>query len=441
MVKKFFIKTYGCQMNVHDSEYMATILKGMGYIPVRSEKVADIILLNTCTVRKKAEQKAYSFLGRLKYQKKHRPLIIGVGGCVAQQEGERLLRRMPHVDLLFGTHQIYILPELIDKLNQKEKICETHFTYQLEPPERVLPFPLYNKLRAYITIIQGCNNFCTYCIVPYVRGREISRSSENILEEAKMLLDRGIKEIVLLGQNVNSYGQDRKEEVSFPELLRRVGTLQKLRRLRFLTSHPKDLTLDLIKTFKEIEALCEQIHLPVQSGSDRILKKMNRRYTREDYLKKIEMLRKACPEIAITTDIIVGFPGETEKDFEGTISLLQEVSFDDIFAFKYSDRPPAKAVEFKEKISEKIKAERLAAIHEVQTPITKEKRKEKVGRKVEVLLDSYSKRSLMELSGRTRCNRVVNVRADSNLLGHLVEVEIEEALSHSLRGKVIKVFD
>ncbi len=441
MAKKFFIKTYGCQMNVHDSEYMATILKSMGYILTSSEKKADIILLNTCTVRKKPEQKAYSFLGRLKHQKEHRPLIIGVGGCVAQQEGERLLKHMPYVDFVFGTHQIYRLPELINNLNQKEKVCETNFTYQLEPPKKIIPFALYNKFRAYLTIMQGCNNFCTYCIVPYVRGREISRRSENILQEAKMLLDSGIKEIILLGQNVNSYGQDLKEDVSFPELLRRVGTLSKLRRLRFLTSHPKDLTLDLIKSFGDIETLCEQIHLPAQSGSDRILKKMNRRYTRGDYIKKIEMLRKVCPEIAITTDIIVGFPGETEKDFEETISLLQEVSFDDIFAFKYSDRPPAKAVEFKEKIGEKVKAERLAVVHEVQTPITKGKYKEKVGRRVEVLLDSYSKRSSMELSGRTRCNRVVNVRAEPSLLGHLVEVEVEEPLSHSLRGRIIKVFD
>ena len=441
MAKKFFIKTYGCQMNVHDSEYMAALLKGVGYIPTTSKEEADIILLNTCTVRKKPEQKAYSFLGRLKYQKRHRPLIIGVGGCLAQQQGELLLKRMPHIDFVFGTHQIYRLPEIIRKLNKnkKGKICETNFSYQLEPPKGVIP--TFNKFRAYITIMQGCNNFCTYCIVPYVRGREISRRSESILEEAKRLLDMGVKEIILLGQNVNSYGKDRKEEISFAELIRKVGNLPKLRRLRFLTSHPKDLTLDLIKTFKEVETLCEQIHLPVQCGSNRILKKMNRRYSREDYLKKIEMLRKVCPEIAITTDIIVGFPGETEKDFKQTISLLQEVSFDDIFAFKYSDRPPAKAVGFKEKVSEEIKAERLAAVHEVQAPITKAKNREKVGQRLEVLLDDYSKRGEMGLSGRTRCNRVVNVRAEASLLGHLVEVEIDEALSHSLRGRIIKVLD
>lgn len=442
MKGKFFIETYGCQMNVHDSEYMATLLEKAGYIETKDVKKADIIIVNTCAVRQKSEEKVYSFLGRLKSLKKKKPdLIIGVGGCVAQKEGEKILKKMPFVDLVFGTHQLYRILEFIEYIKEnKKQICFIEFN-QIEPPYDLIPFPRDGYGRAYITIIQGCNNFCTYCIVPYVRGRIISRKSEKILQEAKTLVEQGVKEIILLGQNVNAYGQDRPDEISFPELLHSLAKIPGLKRLRFITSHPKDLSLELIKTFGEIDILCEQIHLPVQAGSDRILKKMGRKYTRSDYLKKIEALRKICPNIAITTDIIVGFPGETEDDFKDTLSLLKEVEFDAIFAFKYSDRPPAKAVLFPDKIDEKIKAERLKTVLEIQAPITEAKNKEKEGKVVEVLLDNYSKKDPNQLSGRTRCYRVVNVEAEPKLLGHLVEVKIERALAHSLRGKVVKIID
>ncbi len=425
-------------MNVHDSEYMATLLEEAGYREASTLKKADVILLNTCAVRQKAEEKVYSLLGRLKFLKKKRPdIIIGVGGCVAQKEGERILKRMPHVDLVFGTHQFYHVAEFIEKVRQnRARICCVDFSYQLEPPRRIIPLPRESKVRAYVTIMQGCNNFCTYCIVPYVRGREVSRRSEDIIEEIKRLLDMGIKEVILLGQNVNSYGQDRSDEISFAELLRRINKLPGLKRLRFITSHPKDISKELIRAFGELETLCEYIHLPVQSGSDRILKMMNRKYTRSDYLRKIESLRKVRPDIAISTDLIVGFPGETEADFKETLSILKEVEYDTIFAFKYSDRPPAKAVTFKDKVREEVKKERLERVLALQAPITERKNKALEGKVVEVLLDTYSKRG-NQLSGRTRCHRVVNVAAENGLLGQLVKVKIKEALAHSLRGEVV----
>ncbi|MDL1965493.1 MAG: tRNA (N6-isopentenyl adenosine(37)-C2)-methylthiotransferase MiaB [Candidatus Desulfofervidus auxilii] len=442
MKGKFFIQTYGCQMNVHDTEYMCAILNKAGYAQAQTLKEADIILLNTCAVRQKAEEKVYSFLGRLKaFKKRHPGLIIGVGGCVAQKEGERILKRIPYIDLVFGTHQFFRVAELIEEVKKNgHRICCIDYTYQLEPPCHV--FPLSHKMygRAYLTIMQGCDNFCSYCIVPYVRGRQISRRSENVINEAKRLLDVGIKEIILLGQNVNSYGQDRPEEISFSELLFKINKLPGLKRLRFITSHPKDISPDVIKAFADLDTLCEHIHLPVQSGSDRILKRMGRKYTRSEYLQKIEALRKTCPEISITTDLIVGFPGETKKDFKDTISLLQEVEFDAIFAFRYSDRPPAKAVSFSKKIDEQEKAERLSEVLEIQAPITERKNRAKKGRLLEVLLDSYSKQGY-QLCGRTRCNRVVNVEGDESLMGHIVEVIIEEVLAHSLKGKVVKILD
>jgi len=440
---RFFIQTYGCQMNVHDAEYMASLLEEEGYVQTNLPQEADVYLINTCAVRQKAEGKVYSLLGRLKFLKRKNPnLIIGVGGCVAQKEAERILTRMPHVDLVFGTHQFYRISEFIRHIKEKkERICCTDFNHNQEPPCTLVPKPRESPVRAYITIMQGCNNFCTYCIVPYVRGREVSRKSEQILAEAQKLVEGGVKEIILLGQNVNSYGQDRPDEISFPELLRRLDKLPSLRRLRFITSHPKDLSPELIQAFSELESLCEQIHLPVQSGSDRILKRMGRKYTRKDYLQKIEALRKACPEIAITTDLIVGFPGETDADFKQTLSLLEEVQFDAIFAFKYSDRPPAKAISFSDKINEKTKADRLTQVFNLQGPITEKKNRAKEGKILEVLLDTHSKRNPQEIAGRTRCNRIVNVRAGLGLLGKLVEVKIEKALPHSLRGEIVKVLD
>ncbi len=425
-------------MNVHDSEYMAFLLEANGYRQTNNPKEANIILLNTCAVRQKAEEKVYSLLGRLKPLKKKRPeVIIGVTGCVAQKEGQRILERMPHVDLVLGTHQFYRIAEFIETVKrERQQVCCTEFNYQLEPPQRVIPLPRQSQVRAYVTIMQGCNNFCTYCIVPYVRGREISRKSQDVIEEVKRLLDMGIKEVILLGQNVNSYGKDRKGEISFAELLRRIDKLPGLKRLRFITSHPKDISEELIQAFGELESLCEYIHLPAQSGSDRILKLMNRKYTRSEYLRKIEALRKVRPNLAISTDLIVGFPGETEEDFKQTLSLLKEVEYDTIFAFKYSDRPPAKAVNFKGKIPEDVKKERLEELLEFQAPITQRKNQALEGKVVEVLLDTNSKRG-NQLSGRTRCHRVVNVAAPKQLIGQIVQVKIEEALAHSLRGRII----
>jgi tRNA-2-methylthio-N6-dimethylallyladenosine synthase len=440
--EKFFIQTYGCQMNLHDTEYMFALLTKRGYTRTKILEEADIVLLNTCAVRQRAEKKTYSFLGRLKSLKKRRPnLIIGVGGCVAQKQGKRLIKKMPHIDLVFGTHQFYYLSRFIEQVRKNgNHLCCVDYTYKLESPFNLVPLPYKGYVRAYLTIMQGCNNFCTYCIVPYVRGKEVSRRSKDIIKEAKKLLDMGVKEVILLGQNVNSYGQDRADEISFAQLLAFLDNLAGLKRLRFITSHPKDISLELIKAFSELNTLCEHIHLPVQSGSDRVLKKMGRKYTKAQYLQKIKALRKVCPEIAITTDLIVGFPGETESDFKETLSLLEEVQFDSVFAFKYSDRPPAKASYFSKKIDKKIKEQRLAEVLCLQASITERKNKAKEGKVLEVLLDSQSKRG-EQLCGRSRCNRVVNVGGDKDLVGKIIDVKIEKALPHSLRGKIIRVLN
>ena len=349
--KAAFIQTFGCQMNEHDSEKMARILEENEYIMTDDMAAAYLILLNTCSIREKAEHKVFSSLGRLKRFKQRNPgLIIGVGGCVAQQEGERLLRRVPHLDMVFGTHNIHKLPELISAVEETGgRIAETDM-YDFVPSLKGFSIPSEGQVKSHVTIMQGCNNYCSYCIVPYVRGREMSRSSREILDEIRALSERGVKEVSLLGQNVNSYGKGLGEEVTFPELLCSINDISGIERIRFTTSHPKDLSEELINSFRDLERLCEHIHLPVQSGSDSILKAMNRKYTASYYIEKVTELRDACPEISITSDIIVGFPGETEEDFEKTLELMRRVEFDNVFSFKYSDRFETRASQLPGKI-------------------------------------------------------------------------------------------
>lgn len=458
MPEKFlFINTMGCQMNVYDSDQIRNRLAPMGYTTTEDLNQADIIIANTCSIRDKAEQKAFSFLGRLAPLKQRRPdLIIAIGGCVAQQEGKRILKRMPYVDLVFGTQAIGRLPKLIQRIADTQcRLVDTQIAEAIGPEDfAVSPYPK-TEISAFVTIMRGCDNYCTYCIVPYVRGRESSRSPQDILMEIGDLVDQGVREVTLLGQNVNSFGK-KEGYGTFAYLLEQVACIEGLERIRFTTSHPKDLSMELIQRFKSLDKLCNHIHLPVQSGSKTILKRMNRRYTPEQYLKKIDQLRAACPEIAITSDIIVGFPGETEADFASTLDLIRRVKFDGLFAFIYSDRPNAPAVRFADKIAESVKKERLQEVLDLQGAFTLSKHQEMVGTIQEILIDGMSKHRVgaktedktaesspgRQWSGRTMTNKIVHFKQEDKtgdlnqmLTGKLMKIMIEEALPHCLWGR------
>ena len=437
-MRTFYIKTFGCQMNDHDSERIAEILKARDFAAANEPEKANLILLNTCSIREKSQHKVYSLLGRLKHlKKKNKNLIIGVCGCVAQQEKNRIMERMPHVDLVFGTHQIFKLPKMLDEIAQKnKKVVEADFL------KDGFHFVKYNKTYSefsaskYVTITNGCNNFCSYCIVPYVRGPENSRPINDIITEIKNMAGKGTKEVTLIGQNVNSYGKDFKPKVMFQKLLDNISKINGLERIRFTTSHPKDLSDDLVKCFNKLPKLCEHIHLPVQSGSNRILKAMNRKYMIEDYVRIIEKLRKSCPNIAITTDLIVGFPGETDEDFQKTIDLVKKVRFDNFFSFKYSPRPGTNAAQLADDVPELEKKKRLSYLQKLQEMITEEIDKSYKDKVCEVLVEGYSKNSKEKLTGRTRTNKIVNFYADKSLIGEIVKVKITQIYKHSLGAEV-----
>ncbi|MBN1840900.1 MAG: tRNA (N6-isopentenyl adenosine(37)-C2)-methylthiotransferase MiaB [Deltaproteobacteria bacterium] len=434
--KRVHIITMGCQMNVYDSEQMERLLATMNYRPTSHQEKADLIILNTCSIRDKAEHKVYSHLGRLARLKLKRPnLVIGVGGCVAQQEGDRLLKRAPHVDIVFGTFSISRLPSLIRRVtHEKKQAVDVEPTGTVEP-SHIKPTNFQEaRAKAFVTIIRGCDNFCTYCVVPYLRGRELSRRPQRILEEIRHLVARGVREVTLLGQNVNSYGLKNGHSLDFPALLEAVNDVEGLRRLRFTTSHPKDLSDKLIRAFGRLDKLAPHIHLPVQSGSDRILKRMNRGYTRGNYLARIEKLRKAQPNIAITSDIIVGFPGEGETDFEETLNLVESVGFDNLYIFKYSNRKNTPAFRFSDKVQEAVKGERFARLLELQSKITLDKNRALVGTVQEVLIEGLSKKGYDQVTGHTPCNKTVNFSDEKLRVGQLVHVNIADAFSHSLLG-------
>jgi len=438
MEKRVYIETYGCQMNEHDTERILRLLAGSHYLETKDAQEADLILINTCSVREKPEHKVYSALGRYKWLKEKRGAIIGVAGCVAQQEGDRLLDRVPYLDMVIGTHAIPMLPQLLQKIEFfGQRICETGFDPEGNYLKTILPQKPLDKVKSYVTIMQGCDHFCSYCIVPYVRGREKSRSSREIIEEVRHLAEMGVKEIFLLGQNVNSYGKGLEEEINFPKLLRRINEIEGLQRIRFTTSHPKDLSEELIQAFSKLPKLCEHIHLPFQSGSDKILKAMHRGYTKDSYLEKIDRLKEVCPFIAVTSDVIVGFPGEEEKDFEETLDLIRKVRFDDLFSFKYSPRKGTRAAQFTDKVEEKVKQDRLSILQEIQGGITLQKNQEIEGRVEEVLVEGWSKQSEKDITGRTRTNKIVNFEGDLELVGKLVPVQITKAYPHSLRGEIV----
>lgn len=437
-MEKFYIETYGCQMNEADSEYMASVLLSVGYQASLTLEDADIILVNTCSIREKAETKVLSFLGRVFPFKKKNNAVLGVCGCVARKEGENLIKKAPYLDMVFGPHHISRLPDFINAVRiDNRKVVEVTDKNEIERESNLV---VPSGIRAMVPIMQGCNNFCSFCIVPFVRGREISRKSEEIISEINHLVSKGVKEVMLLGQNVNSYGNDLKIDNGFVRLLEQVNAIDGLERIRFTTSHPKDLTDELIAAFGNLNKLCHHIHLPVQSGSDKILALMNRKYDSKTYLTLIDKLRKVSPDIAITTDIIVGFPSEEEADFKATIELVKKVEFDGAFSFKYSARPKTKAASMPAQVPEDIKQKRLEELQELQKEITYKKNRALEGKVLRVLVESTNKRNNAEFSGRTPCFRILNFSVTdptTNLIGKILNVRVSRGLKNSLKGEVV----
>ncbi|MGO9379110.1 MAG: tRNA (N6-isopentenyl adenosine(37)-C2)-methylthiotransferase MiaB [Dissulfurispiraceae bacterium] len=431
MDKTFYIETFGCQMNVHDSEKMSGTLKSEGYSEVDNPGDADLIVFNTCSIREKAEQKFFSRLGRFKSLKKRNPnLKIAVAGCIAQQEGAKILQRTPYIDFIIGPQNIHVLGKLgvrgTDAVACQENPLIAESDYVVDRKDHI---------KALVTIMYGCNNFCSYCVVPHTRGPEQSRPSKKILTEIRGLAREGFKEVTLLGQNVNSYRSD----LDFVGLLSDINKIDGLERIRFITSHPKDLSDSLIAAIRDLKKVCEHIHLPLQSGSSRILELMNRHYNYTDYMNKIESLRRAIPSIAITTDIISGFPQETEEDHNWTIRALKEAEFDGIFAFNYSPRPDTKAASLTGHIDNLTQSRRLSEILDLQNSITDRKNRDLEGSIQEILVETETAwNSKPFLTGRTRTNKIVNISADGRIeSSDMVRVKIIKAKRHSLQGKIL----
>lgn len=435
--RTYFVETYGCQMNVRDSQTLAGILERMGYTPAAAREDADAVIFNTCCVREGAEERLLGNLGVLKPLKQQRPdMLIMVCGCMMQEPGmaESIRRRFRFVDVVFGTHNPHCLPELM-----YQALTEHMPAYQLWEKEQGIvedmPVLREHSASAWINIMYGCNNFCSYCIVPYVRGRERSRQSADILREARALAGQGVKEITLLGQNVNSYGKEN-DEISFPLLLKELDQIDGIERIRFMTSHPKDLSDELIEVMAQGRHICKYIHLPVQSGSNRILSLMNRRYTREDYFLLIQKLRQAMPEIAISTDIIVGFPTETEQDFEDTLDLYRRVGFHSAFTFIYSKRKGTPAAEMPGQVYERDAKARIARLIKLAEECTLAANKKYEGRSYPVLVEGISKRNGNMVSGRTDCGRMVNFAGTEQLIGQIVNVKITQTKLNTLLGEM-----
>lgn len=438
--KSFHIQTFGCQMNEHDSERLAGMLEELGYTENNNKKAADVAIINTCSVRENADKRFFGTLGQLKKVKEERPdVVVAVCGCMMQQQHiiDTLKAKYPWVDLIFGTHNLHEFPRLLTNvLNERSKVVDVWENggeiIEGLPAKRMYPF------KAFVNIMYGCNNFCTYCIVPFTRGRERSRHPDEIINEVKGLVDSGVKEITLLGQNVNSYGNGSGFSVDFADLIYLLNDIEGLERIRFMTSHPKDLSDKLIQAYKDCDKLCNYIHLPVQSGSSEILKRMNRRYSKEDYLLLISKLKSAVPEIAITTDIIVGFPGESEEDFEETLDLVKQVRFDSAFTFLYSIRKGTPAEKFTDQVPEALKHERFNRLIDLLNEIAAEKNKACESQVLSVLVEGPSKTNSKTFTGRTESGKIVNFRGTPDLTGQIISVKITEGKTFSLFGDVIE---
>lgn len=442
---KFHITTFGCQMNVHDSQWLARALEARGWEQA-DESGAQVYIVNTCSVRDKPEQKVYSELGRFAARAaKDSTVFAAVGGCVAQQVGEGFFKRFPYVRLVFGTDGIATAPDALERIAEGAEDRIALLDFDEIYPERDMATgtcsDLHKNRQAFVNIMQGCDNFCTYCIVPFTRGRQKSRHPDQVLAECRGLVRAGVREITLLGQNVNSFGQDKGGVgVTFAELLRMVAEIPGLDRLRFTTSHPKDIAPEVIEAFGKLSNLCPSLHLPMQAGSDAVLKRMGRKYDRRRYLSIVDGLRQARPDISLTTDLIVGFPGETEEDFEQTLEMVERVGFESSFSFKYSDRPGVAALKFSPKVEPEVATKRLDRLQKLQNDITRKCLKNLVGRPAEVLVEGKSRRQDglgIFWRGRDASWRVVNFRydCDDDIVGSMVPATITEAKNHSLIGE------
>lgn len=436
MEKKYFIVTYGCQMNVHESEKLAGILQKRGYVEAANEEEADIIVFNTCCIRENAENHAYGNIGALKKRKKMRPdLLIAVGGCMTQQDGaaERLRKKLPFVDIVFGTHNLKDFGALLDQKAAQKKALVSILPCEDRPEEEDIAYRT-SFPNAWVNIMYGCNNFCTYCIVPYVRGRERSREPDAIVREVEGLLEKGYKEITLLGQNVNSYGTDRDVGMTFPQLLRRIAAIGGKFRLRFMTSNPKDFGEELVQSIADCPQVCNLVHLPAQSGSDRILRLMNRRYTAAEYLRKVEMLRRAVPDCALTSDLMVGFPTETEEDFRQTLELVRAAGFSTAFTFVYSRRSGTKAAEMEGQVPEEVCKERIMRLVEAVNAQTRSLSAGYEGKIIEILCEDYDPKRGAWL-GRDEYGRMGYFADEQNRIGEFVKIRVKDTSGISLFGE------
>jgi tRNA-2-methylthio-N6-dimethylallyladenosine synthase len=444
-LKRYAIRTYGCQMNQHDTEKVANLLHHAGWRPAATDADADLLVVNTCSIREKAEHRLYSDLGLLRAWKAERPgRLVGVGGCVAQQEGDELLRRFPQVDFVFGTHNVRLVPELVSAAaagERRGRLDEVRELSRFELPERHPEYAGETPGRAFVTVMEGCDLFCSFCIVPRTRGREISRPAEAIEAEARELAGRGVREITLLGQTVNAYGRHERRRggsgPSFADLVRRLARIPGLARIRYTSPHPAFFDDDLIRAHGELESLCPHVHLPLQSGSDRVLARMRRRYGADEFRNVAAALRRARPDIALTTDLIVGFPGEGDADFEATLALVAEVGFVDAYSFKYSPRPGTPAAAAPDRVEPDVAQARLEALQAVQRSLTLAYHRSRVGSGTEILVEGPSRRG-GQLSGRDPWHRVVNVVAPAEppAPGDLTAVRIVEATPHSLLAQL-----
>ena len=438
--RRALTETYGCQQNENDTERIRGMLKEAGFEFIEDSKKADVIIYNTCAVRENAEQKVFGRLGLLKpIKERRRNMVIGVCGCMVQQEHitEKIKKSHEHVDLVFGTHALYKMPELLYKaINSRKTVIDIEDSKGAIAED--IPIMREDAKKAWVSVMYGCNNFCTYCIVPYVRGRERSRTPEAVISEVKELVAEGCSEISLLGQNVNSYGKDLDIDIDFADLMRMVNDIEGVERIRFMTSHPKDLSDKLIQTMAECDKVCKQLHLPFQAGSNKILKQMNRRYTKEEYLEKIAKVKKAIPNISLSTDVIVGFPTETNEDFEETLDVLRKVEYDNIFSFIYSRREGTPAAKLDFVLTDEEIHKNFDRMLEVQNEISLKKNKEYVGRIERILVDGASKTNPDVLSGRCDSSKIVNFKGDESLIGKYIDVRITEAHTWSLNGELVK---